>query len=191
MNDDEAPPAREDQEYLDPVLRQHPFMRRQLELGPDMTRLSRWGDDHPDLLGGLWWDNTATPEGMTMCLGVVGDVAAVAAQVRRLLAHPEHLRVIAQRHPLRELRRLQETISDDEAARWQALWDSGECASEEEFWRRMRAGPLVVGVGVEQEINKVGVGVAPRDRAFAAALLDRYGTDRVHVHWDRLEEMWF
>jgi hypothetical protein len=186
MSDDGAPPApEEDPEWPDPV------MRRQSELGSDMAQLSRWGDDHPDLLGGIWWDNTAAPEGMKMCLGVVGDVAVVAAQVRRLLAHPEHLNVIAQRYTLRELRRLQHTISDDQDARLQALWDSGECASEEEFWRRLREGPLVVQVGVKQEINKVGLGVSPRDRAFAAALIDRYGTDRVHVYWDRLDEVWF
>ncbi|MFI6910461.1 hypothetical protein ACIBKY_55090 [Nonomuraea sp. NPDC050394] len=191
MSDDGAPPAREYQEYLDPVLQQHPVMRRQSELEPDMTQLSRWGDDHPDLLGGIWWDNIAAPEDMKMCLGIVGDVAAVAAQVRRLLAHPEHLNVIAQRYTRRELRRLQETISDDEESRWQALWDSGECASGEEFLRRFREGPLIVQVGVKQEINKVGLGVSPRDRAFAAALIDRYGTDRVHVYWDRLDVVWF
>jgi hypothetical protein len=64
-------------------------------------------------------------------------------------------------------------------------------APQEEFWRRLREGPLVVQVGVKQEINKVGLGVSPRDRAFAAALIDRYGTDRVHVYWDRLDEVWF
>ncbi len=115
----------------------------------------------------------------------------MAAKVRRLLAHPEHLNVIAQRYTLRELRRLQDTISDDQDARLHALWGSGEFASEEEFWRRLREGPLIVQVGVKQEINKVGVGVSPRDRAFAAALIDRYGRDRVHVFWDRLDEVWF
>ncbi|WP_345569905.1 hypothetical protein [Nonomuraea rosea] len=156
-----------------------------------MTELSRWGAAHPELLGGIWWKLAADPEDMKMCLGVVGATAAVAAQVRGLLAHPEHLNVIAQRHTLRELRRLQETITDDEIARWQALWESGSFASEEEFWRRRREGPLLVQIGVDPTINRVSVGVDPLDRTFADALIDRYGADRVHVFWERLTDGWF
>ncbi|MEV4889348.1 hypothetical protein AB0K48_08165 [Nonomuraea sp. NPDC055795] len=84
-----------------------------------MTKLSRWGDDHPDLLGGIWWDNTTASEGgVAMCLGVVVDIATVTAQLRRSLTHPQRLKVIAHRYTLRELQHLQKTISDDEDARW-------------------------------------------------------------------------
>ncbi|MFI6391661.1 hypothetical protein [Nonomuraea sp. NPDC050540] len=156
-----------------------------------MTKLSRWGDDHPDLLGGIWWDITTAPEGgVTMCLGVVGDGAAVVARLRRSLSHPRYLKVIAQRYTLREPRHLQETISDDEEARWQALWDSGECASEEDFWRRRREGPLIVQIGVDPTINKVTLGVSPLHSAFTSAPIDRYGADRVRVYPDRLVAMW-
>lgn len=167
-------------------------MRQQSLLESDMTKLSRWGGDHPDLLGGIWWDNTTAPEGsVTMCLGVVGDVATVAAQLHRSLTHPQHLKVIAQRYTLRDLRHLQQTISDDEDTRWQALWDSGECASEEDFWRRRREGPLVVQVAVNQTTNKVELGVSPLHSAFTTTLVERYGADRVHVYADRLDAMWF
>ncbi|MFD9950066.1 hypothetical protein ACFWYW_56090 [Nonomuraea sp. NPDC059023] len=156
-----------------------------------MAELSRWGDDHPDRLGGVWWEYTAEPKGsVKMCLGVIGDAAAVAAQVRPVLAHPDHLNVVAQRYTLRELRRLADIIFEDQITRWEALWESGRYASEEEFWRSVRESPVIVGADVNPEINKVGVGVAPRDSTFAAAVINRYGADRVHVFWEPIVTFW-
>ncbi|MEW9555693.1 hypothetical protein [Nonomuraea sp. NPDC050783] len=156
-----------------------------------MAELSRWGNEHPDRLGGIWWTYTTEPEGgVRMCLGVVDDPAAVAAQVRPALAHPEHLDVIEQRNTLQELQRLADLILEDQITSWEALLRSGRYASEQEFWRSVSEGPLIMGADVDPEANKVAVGIVPRDSAFAAALLDRYGADRVHVFWDTLATAW-
>jgi hypothetical protein len=133
------------------------------ELAPDVGRVQRWAEDHPDLYAGSWYDDAGSPgAGGTGCF-VLATTAApedVRSRLDTILDHPDRIRVVHRRHTYRELGALRDRI-----------------VSEHLQSPRLRDTTAITTVGPDVRRNRVAVALNRKDARFAAELVECYGDD--------------
>jgi hypothetical protein len=74
--------------------------RAREHLQPDAERLQAWGEQRPDVFGGLWWDDVPDldnppPGSLTVAVAadLADDLAAVREELDGLLEHPDGVHV--------------------------------------------------------------------------------------------------
>ena len=87
----------------------------QRELSDDLGAVHQWADEHEDLFGGVWFENLdegALQVRSRIVVGLVGGTNAVQQELRRIVGHPAALRFVEHVVPYRQLRDLQDEVSD-------------------------------------------------------------------------------
>jgi hypothetical protein len=141
-------------------------MREQADLQSDMDVLRRWALGNRHRAAGVWFDNgddSNASRPVRIGIGVVGDTASTARELRALIAHPRLLDVVPKRFTEFHLRAIQQLIT------------------AERMHIRTHPESTVTSTGVDIHANKTSVGIDPYDHSFADELLAAYGQDRVLV----------
>lgn len=86
----------------------------QQRLHPSIDRIKVWAEQHPDVFGGVWLDNSGFLEGTGPVRAGVGyagaDVQEVRAMVEPLMDDPSLLLLVPKRLPLSVLREAQDRV---------------------------------------------------------------------------------
>ncbi|HVA61597.1 MAG TPA: hypothetical protein VNG13_13835 [Mycobacteriales bacterium] len=152
------------------------IMREQHGLRADLDRLTGWGEAHPDVFAGVWFDNAAAEAGtgpVRIGVGVVGDPAAFRAALEPTLEHPNLLMLVAKRYPLEELNAL-----------------SGRIVETFMGGSRLAGEPYVSQVGAKVHLNRVTVSISqddPAALALASQIEARFGPDMIQISLGHVE----
>jgi hypothetical protein len=79
----------------------------QSALRGDFEIIASYGEEHPGVWAGAWWDNEPT---VRIVAAFTGDAARHDAALRPRLRHPDRLVVAGRQHSLSDLRRVREEI---------------------------------------------------------------------------------
>lgn len=132
-------------------------------LHPDSEVAARWGQEHPEAFGGLWFENDDSEAGtgpVRLAVAIQARTSnAVVESLRARLQHPDLLTVVACPYALRELE------SAASGIRRRYMPDRHDPSSS----------PAVRTLAVDVRRNRIEVGMAEADDETAAAIREELG----------------
>ena len=138
-------------------------MAQQHELEPDVELALHWAQEHPEISGGIWFDNEAVRSGGQARL-IIASTDPDHGSLRRLLAgcpHPDRLHVRHARLPEARLRSIAQDLCDQQA-------------------------PSLSGCEADIVRNAVVVYITEPSGELEAALCARYEADALEIRYGRV-----